>query len=162
MELDGKSVMERLAALPITSTEAEGEAAKHETLAEFAKLHVRELRESLELAELNATLTVGGKNADERKKLEALACSQSEEVQELKRAINNEERRQAEQAGDAAQAKARRNAMQFELKSLGEIAGLMRAKIDLERAKIDKETALANLEAVRIMESVCKRSKTNG
>ena len=159
MELTAVAIMERLAALPITSTEAEGEAARHETLAEFARLHVRELRESLELAELNATLTVGGKNADERKRNEALACSQSEEVQDLKANIAAEERYQAGQAGDAAQAKARRNAMQFELKSLGEIAGLMRARIELERARIDKETAMANLEATRIIESVVKEKK---
>jgi len=166
--MDALSVMERLEALPLDALQAEIKGAETETLTALATAHLKELKESLEIAELNALLNVdyGEKsNAETRKRLEKAAVAESLEVQALRSGVAEEETNIARKAGEAAQAKAKRYAIKFELDSLKEIAGLMRERMALERAKLDRETALAHVELAKIQETVMKELqgvKTNG
>ena len=153
-ELNASSIMARLLAIPAEVFDAESATSAGEAIEEYDIRHLKELKESLEIAELNAALNAPsvGSNEKARDLARKAWINCDETVLADRAAIKLEEANLAEHAAETRGHKACRAAVRAELDALREIAGLMREKVALEHAKLDLETAKAQVEILEALE----------
>jgi uncharacterized membrane protein YciS (DUF1049 family) len=154
--------MERLAALPSKIGEREADLAEAERDVEDGERFIKELKESVEIAEGNAALNVNDDafpNEPARNRARKAAIANDPQAVALRASLGSQQSQQVSLDFIRRQARGKLSALKAEMDSLKVIADLMVGKMALESAKLENATALLQLQAAQAQGEILQELK---